>query len=158
MLCLRGMKWLLPVALTISLAGCGGSKHKLVNANTCSATWQALIGPKPWDSTSSLVYNDGTLYYGSYARDAIIAQPVDGSPSRVFAAVPTLELWLEGDHLPWCPRKHRRRSGRLAIVEVERLAEPRAADDLARRPFLARQAPHASRPIVHQALVKAPRL
>jgi hypothetical protein len=93
------MKWLLPVAVTISLAGCGGSKHKLENASTCSATWQALIGPKPWDFTSSLVYNDGTLYYGSYTEDAIVAQPVDGSPSRVFAAVPTLELWLEGDHL-----------------------------------------------------------
>lgn len=99
MLSLHAMKWLLPLAVTISLAGCGESKHKLENANTCSATWQALIGPKPWDITSSLVYNDGTLYYGSYSGNAIVAQPVDGSPSRVFAAVPTLELWLEGDHL-----------------------------------------------------------
>jgi hypothetical protein len=99
MLGLRAMKWLLPVAVTISLAGCGGSKHKLESATTCSATWQALIGPKPWDITSSLVYNDGKLYYGSYTGNAIVAQPIDGSPSRVFAAVPTLELWLEGDHL-----------------------------------------------------------
>jgi hypothetical protein len=45
------------------------------------------------------VYSDGTLYYGSDTENAIVAQPVDGSPSRVFAAVPTLELWLEGDHL-----------------------------------------------------------
>ena len=96
---MRAMKWLLPLAVTISLVGCGGSKHKPESATTCSATWQALIGPKPWDTTSSLVYSDGTLYYGSYTWDAIMAQPVDGSPPRVFAAVPTLELWLEGDHL-----------------------------------------------------------
>jgi hypothetical protein len=93
------MKWLLPAAVMISLAGCGGSSHKPESATTCSATWQALIRPKPWDITSSLVYNDGTLYYGSYAGNAIVAQPVDGGPSRVFAAVSTLELWLEGDHL-----------------------------------------------------------
>ena len=94
----RAMKWLL-LAMTISLTGCGGSKHKLESAITCSTTWQALTAPKPWDTTSSLIYNDGTLYYASYSADAIVAQPVDGSPSRIFLAVPTLDLWLEGDHL-----------------------------------------------------------
>jgi hypothetical protein len=92
------MKWLLPAAVTISLAGCGAS-HKPESATTCTAAWQPLIGPKPWDTTSSLVYDDGTLYYSSYTGSAIMAQPVDGSPSRVFATVPTLELWIEGDHL-----------------------------------------------------------
>lgn len=89
----------LRVAVLACLVGCGGSSPKLESAGTCSTAWQELIWPKPWDVTSSLVYSDGTLYYASFTENAIVAQPVDGSPSRVFAAVPTLELWLEGDHL-----------------------------------------------------------
>jgi len=85
--------------MAISQAECGESKHKLESATTCNLTWQTLTGPKPWDITSSLVYNDGTLYYASYSTNAIVAQPVDGSPSRIFSAVPTMEIWLEGDHL-----------------------------------------------------------
>lgn len=92
------MKWLV-LAMTISLTACGGAKHKLESAATCSTTWQALTAPKPWDSMSSLVYNDGTLYYASYSENAIVSQPVDGSPSWILAAVSTLDLWLEGDHL-----------------------------------------------------------
>jgi hypothetical protein len=93
------MKWLLIVAVTISLVGCDGSKHKLESATSCSSNWQALTAPKHSDIRSSLVYNDGTLYYNSITENAIVAQSVDGSPSRILLAVPTFNLWLEGDHL-----------------------------------------------------------
>jgi hypothetical protein len=58
-----------------------------------------LTAAQPFDVTSGLVYQAGTLYYSSLNAKAILAVPTDGSAPTTLAPASSLELWMEGDHL-----------------------------------------------------------
>jgi hypothetical protein len=72
----------------------------LESASVCSAGWQPITAEEPYDTSSPLRYQDGTLYYGSFSHRGIVAQPVTGGAPALF---PTSwgpdALWIDGDHL-----------------------------------------------------------
>ncbi len=83
----------------VSCGGGVGASLRSENPSFCQAAWQPLTGPQPFDVTSGLVYNAGTLYYSSFNAQAILAVPAAGTSPTVLAPVASLELWMEGDHL-----------------------------------------------------------
>jgi hypothetical protein len=85
--------------LIASCGGGGAAKPTLESASLCSGAWQALTTPQPFDETSPLVYQGGTLYYTVFGTQSLMAQPVSGGAPTVIAQASTNELWGEGDHL-----------------------------------------------------------
>jgi hypothetical protein len=85
------------------IAGCGGSGGRvpppLEDPSNCSGGWQALTAPLPFDSTSPLVYHDGTLYYSAYTPQSLMALSTAGGAPTAVAQGFALEVWVEGDHL-----------------------------------------------------------
>lgn len=96
-----GRPWGAIGALLISGCGGGGAalSPKLESAALCTGAWRALTAPAPWDVTSPLVYNDGTLYYTLFSTQTLMAQPASGDAPTAIAQAFTTELWGEGDHL-----------------------------------------------------------
>jgi hypothetical protein len=99
----RGRSWSAPGAAigALLISSCGGSPGKpaLERASLCTGAWQRLTTPAPFDITSPLVYNGGTLYYSSFTTQGLVAQPVSGGAPTVIGNTFTTELWVEGDHL-----------------------------------------------------------
>lgn len=64
----------------------------------CGQAWQPVSEVMPWESTSNLVWSDGTLYYTTFGGE-LRAHPVSGGEALVIAEVDAAVLWLEGDRL-----------------------------------------------------------
>jgi len=92
-------------AMALVLApGCGdsasGGPAPLESASLCTAAWQPLTPAGPYDTSSSLAYRDGVIYYARYSTRAIESLPVTGGTETPVATdVYTRELWVDGDHL-----------------------------------------------------------
>jgi len=59
------------VILLMVLGGGGATLH-LEDAAICKSAWQPLTAPKPFDETSALVYQAGTIYYSSLNAQAAL--------------------------------------------------------------------------------------
>jgi hypothetical protein len=83
----------------MATSACEDRPAALEKSSSCSAGWQPLNAPQPYDVVSTLAYQGGMLYYATRSTGTLNSLPATGGVSSVLSPTFGRELWVEGDQL-----------------------------------------------------------